>query len=299
MSSGGELRKAVAVGAQLLVWRRSPGRPFAPSDMRRIGIGLVSGLLAASCTIGFAALVSGKRAGVEPPPEPEPIAEAPRPQDDVYSHRKLLQTGVARNGAPVYRFVECRHLRKDERKLVQVGISKDGLAILRVKPGDYCVFAQASIRGRAVAAPPAPKAVDASNGPALSTLTANQQYACEKFGAACRVALAIQRAENPTGECQIYHYNTSDGTLDWGYFQINSVHLRRPGLNLRDLLDCKANIDYAYQLYLESGFAPWSTYNSGIYRRFLPRREPDPPIPALADVLTAFQPASPRVNPQR
>jgi hypothetical protein len=28
-------------------------------------------------------------------------------------------------------------------------------------------------------------------------LTAYQQYACEKFGAACRVALAIQRAENP------------------------------------------------------------------------------------------------------
>ena len=42
-----------------------------------------------------------------------------------------------------------------------------------------------------------------------------------------------------------------DGTLDWGYFQINTVHLERPGLNLRDLLDCKANIDFAYQLYTE------------------------------------------------
>ena len=28
------------------------------------------------------------------------------------------------------------------------------------------------------------------------------------------VALAIQRAENPRGDCEIYHYNT-DGTLDW------------------------------------------------------------------------------------
>jgi hypothetical protein len=28
-------------------------------------------------------------------------------------------------------------------------------------------------------------------------LTAYQQYACNKFGSACRVALAIQRAENP------------------------------------------------------------------------------------------------------
>ena len=99
-------------------------------------------------------------------------------------------------------------------------------------------------------------------------LTAYQQYACNKFGAACRVALAIQRAENPRGACEIYHYN-SDGTLDWGYFQINTVHLQRPGLNLRDLLDCKANIDFAYQLYQERGFQPWSTYNNQRYRQFL------------------------------
>ena len=100
-------------------------------------------------------------------------------------------------------------------------------------------------------------------------LSAYQQYACRKFGAACRVALAIQRAENPQGKCEIYHYNT-DGTLDWGYFQINTVHLKRPGLNLHDLLDCKANIDFAYQLYSEKqNFTPWSTYNNGSYLRFL------------------------------
>lgn len=100
-------------------------------------------------------------------------------------------------------------------------------------------------------------------------LTAYQQYACQKFGAACREALAIQRAENPRGQCEIYHYN-SDGTLDWGYFQINTVHLKRPGINLRNLLDCRANIDFAYQLYVEQkGFRAWSTFNSGAYRKFL------------------------------
>lgn len=99
-------------------------------------------------------------------------------------------------------------------------------------------------------------------------LTAYQQYACNKFGAECRIALAIQRAENPRGACEIYHYNT-DGTLDWGYFQINTVHLTRPGLNLRDLLNCRTNIDFAYQLYRERGFQPWSTYNNGAYRKFL------------------------------
>jgi hypothetical protein len=102
-----------------------------------------------------------------------------------------------------------------------------------------------------------------------SRLTAYQQYACQKFGPACRVALAIQRSENPQGTCEIYHYNR-DGTLDWGYFQINTVHLKTRRVNLRDLLDCKANIDFAYQLYVENqGFTPWSVYNSGRYRRFL------------------------------
>jgi hypothetical protein len=100
-------------------------------------------------------------------------------------------------------------------------------------------------------------------------LSAWQQYACMKFGSDCRVALAIQRAENPQGKCEIYHYN-QDGTLDWGYFQINTVHLKRPGLNLRDLLDCKANIDFAYQLFQEQhNFTAWSTYNSGKYRQFM------------------------------
>jgi hypothetical protein len=102
-------------------------------------------------------------------------------------------------------------------------------------------------------------------------LTAYQQYTCRKFGPACRVALAIQRAENPQGKCEIYHYN-ADGTLDWGYFQINTVHLKREGVNLRDLLDCRANIDFAYQIYAErQNFSAWRTYTSGAYRKFLIR----------------------------
>jgi hypothetical protein len=102
-----------------------------------------------------------------------------------------------------------------------------------------------------------------------SSLTTYQQYACRKFGPDCRIALAIQRVENPQGKCEVYHYNP-DGTLDWGYFQINTVHLKRRGVNLRDLLDCKANIDFAYRLYLENhGFTAWSTFKNGTYRRAL------------------------------
>jgi hypothetical protein len=104
-------------------------------------------------------------------------------------------------------------------------------------------------------------------------LTAFQQYACNKFGSSCRVALAVQRAENPRGDCEIYHYNT-DGTLDWGYFQINTVHLKRPGVNLHALLDCRANIDFAYQLYTDRGFQPWTTYRNGAYQQFLRNFDP-------------------------
>jgi hypothetical protein len=102
-------------------------------------------------------------------------------------------------------------------------------------------------------------------------ITTNEQYVCQEFGSSCRVALAVQRAENPQGKCEIYHHN-ADGTLDWGYFQINSVHLKRRKVSLGDLLDCKTNIDFAFQLYTENhGFTPWASYNTGRYRRYLQR----------------------------
>ncbi len=105
--------------------------------------------------------------------------------------------------------------------------------------------------------------------PAGQALVGMAAIRLHKIRPDCRLALAIQRAENPAGKCDIYHYNT-DGSLDWGYFQINTVHLERPGFNLRDLLDCKANIDFAHQLYLEKGgFTPWSTFKNGRYRQFM------------------------------
>ena len=116
-------------------------------------------------------------------------------------------------------------------------------------------------------------------------MTPSQQYTCEKFGPACRIALAVQAAENLKGDCEAYHYN-SDGTLDWGYFQINSIHLTRRGVNLRDLLDCKANIDFAYRLYTEEGFQPWSTFVGGRYRKFLDDSLPDP----LTDPRVPYNP---------
>jgi hypothetical protein len=198
----------------------------------------------------------------------------------LYVHSKLMQVGISRSGAPVLRFVECRHYPKEHSKLVQTSMTAAGSAVLRFMPGDYCLFGPAPPANGALLRlgsqsllaakdeSQSPESPNAQSDELKDLLTPYQRYACEKFGPACRVALAIQFAENPQGACEIYHYN-SNGTLDWGFFQINTVHLTRPGLNLRDLLDCKANIDFAYQLFREQGFAPWMTYVSGAYRRFL------------------------------
>jgi hypothetical protein len=217
-----------------------------------------------------------------------PTVQAPAIDDKaIYLHSKLMRIDTARTGAPVLRFVACRHYAKEHKKVVQTGISSDGHATLRFMSGDYCLFgsdaAVPMTDGRdvldaefrrlnqlqiAVSEEPANQ-----SDPMKELLTPYQRYTCEKFGPACFVALAIQYAENPQGACEVYHYNSSNGTLDWGYFQINTVHLMKPGLNLRDLLDCKANIDYAYELYRQSGFKPWSTYVSGNYRKFLGRHQ--------------------------
>ncbi len=146
---------------------------------------------------------------------------------------------------------------------------------LFIAEAEYTISFRSPLRVRlqwpvVIAAKTSAETTEAQSDQFNHPLTAYQQYACNKFGSACRIALAVQRAENPRGDCEIYHYN-SDGTLDWGYFQINTVHLKRAGVNLRDLLDCKANIDFAYQLYTEKGFEPWTTYTSGAYLEFLRR----------------------------
>ena len=147
-----------------------------------------------------------------------------------------------------------------------------GTAVFIIE-AEYTVSFRSPLRVRlqwpvVIAAKTSGESTEAQSDQFNHRLTAYQQYACNKFGSACRIALAVQRAENPRGDCEIYHYN-SDGTLDWGYFQINTVHLKRSGVNLRDLLDCKANIDFAYQLYTEKGFEPWTTYRTGAYLEFL------------------------------
>ena len=295
--------------ARLQFWE-APLRCFSMKCARnRVAYFGVTGLVAAVVAIPFSAAMTGGNTelaanvniGKSPLPEKHPTEV----DGALYTHDKLMQVMVSNSGTSVIRFVECRHYPKEHKKLVQVGMTSDGHPILRLMPGNHCLFTSAPLasgraalmdlgsgsrragnQARARASVEADSGTNGING----RLTTDQQYACEKFGPACRIALAIQAAENSRGACEIYHYNSSDGTLDWGYFQINTVHLTRPGLNLRDLLDCKTNIDFAYNLFREKGFEPWTAYTSGAYRKFLTRYDSGPRLAEAAEQLTILRP---------
>jgi hypothetical protein len=270
--------------------------------LTRAGIGSVFrgrigyfALIVVSALIGFlvCATTPGQTTEISrSSPRNEDASDPIAPNDGLlYVHAKLMQIAVSGSGSPVLGFVECRHYPREHMKLAQVGVSTDGHALLRLVTGDQCLFGSN----------PADTARGGTNSQNSGTtipvrylqpyaaapwfngrLTPYRQYACEKFGPACPVALAIQLAENAAGACEVYHYNASDGTLDWGFFQINTVHLTRRGLNLRDLLDCKANIDFAYQLFLEEGFEPWTTFRNGAYRKYLAHGDLGTRLPTIA-----------------
>lgn len=94
-----------------------------------------------------------------------------------------------------------------------------------------------------------------------------EEYICRAFGKDCKLALAVSQAENGTRQCDRMNVNTNK-TVDIGIFQINTVHLKK-GYTLSDLIDCKKNVDIAYKIYKQQGFAPWVAYTNKSYRKFL------------------------------
>jgi soluble lytic murein transglycosylase-like protein len=72
-----------------------------------------------------------------------------------------------------------------------------------------------------------------------------------------------------TGNPEATGYNTN-GTVDRGLMQVNSIHADLVGGDLARLYDPATNIKIAYSL-SKGGqdWTPWSVYNNGNYRRFL------------------------------
>lgn len=82
------------------------------------------------------------------------------------------------------------------------------------------------------------------------------------------MAYAICMAESG-GNPNATDYN-SDGSVDRGLMQVNSIHADLVSGNLTALFDPSINIKVAYTLsHGGTNWTAWSTYNNGEYKRFL------------------------------
>lgn len=106
-----------------------------------------------------------------------------------------------------------------------------------------------------------------------------EKYICEKWGVYdCKIALAVAKAEglayDENGEVipDLFNINTN-GSMDVGIFQINSIHYKKPQCKLKDMIDPVKNVDCAYSIYERSGWNAWSAFNNGSYEKQLKRLE--------------------------
>ncbi len=76
------------------------------------------------------------------------------------------------------------------------------------------------------------------------------------------IAIAIAKAESRLNP-QAIGYNTN-GSIDRGLFQINSIH----GLG-EELYNYRTNIQVARKIYEKRGWSAWSAYTNGSYKKHL------------------------------
>jgi hypothetical protein len=84
-----------------------------------------------------------------------------------------------------------------------------------------------------------------------------------------RIAVAIAKAEsggNPGAKNDTMNRN---GSIDYGLFQINSVHASL--LAGKDWADPAQNAAMAFSVFRDAGskWTPWATFNSGSYQRYM------------------------------
>ena len=82
-------------------------------------------------------------------------------------------------------------------------------------------------------------------------------------------ATAISLAEDSSRMLHATNHN-SDGSTDFGPWQINSVHLTPQFVSTYgNVFNLQDNARMAYAVYQSQGWHAWSTYNSGAYRAHL------------------------------
>ncbi|MFZ2523629.1 MAG: hypothetical protein WAW92_04560 [Minisyncoccia bacterium] len=96
-----------------------------------------------------------------------------------------------------------------------------------------------------------------------------KRYIVKTFHEQPQIALAVFTAESHLNTCTEGDKNNRKAPEgSWGIAQINkSVHKELIGD--RDLCNWKDNIDIAREIWEESGWKPWSAYNSDVFRRYI------------------------------
>ena len=85
-----------------------------------------------------------------------------------------------------------------------------------------------------------------------------------------RVAYAICMAESRGNPNANNAGTNSDGSVDRGLMQVNSIHADMVGGDLDKLYDPKTNLDVAYSLSKQgTDWTPWSAYLNNNYLAFL------------------------------
>lgn len=68
-------------------------------------------------------------------------------------------------------------------------------------------------------------------------------------------AIAVASAESGLRAGATNH--NTDGSTDYGCYQVNSIHRNRVAGNLNALYDAQTNVQVAYAIYSEQGWCPW------------------------------------------
>lgn len=103
----------------------------------------------------------------------------------------------------------------------------------------------------------ADEAIAKSDNPTLAQKICSKDWNCE-------VALAVAKAEGLNHPADGWSLN-DNGSIDVGYFRINSVHFNQNGCSLTEVSTEDGNINCAYDLWKAQGWEIWSAYNNGSY----------------------------------
>lgn len=87
----------------------------------------------------------------------------------------------------------------------------------------------------------------------------------EKYPWNSKIMLAIARAESGCNPKSDNSGLNTDGTYDYGLFQINSVH----GHSRSILANPAKNTEIAFKIWQSQGYRAWSVYNNGSYLKFM------------------------------